>query len=66
MSNEIRHVLAIIDTATEIGCAVDGLVQGGFVESDVVLTRGTEEAGPRGVAARGAERCRRRRSPWPA
>jgi len=50
MSNEIRHVLAIIDTATEIGCALDGLVQGGFVESEVVLTRGTEEAGPRGVA----------------
>jgi hypothetical protein len=50
MSHEIRHVLAIIDTATEIGCAVDSLVQGGFVEADVVLTRGTEEAGPRGVA----------------
>jgi len=50
MSNEIRHILAIIDTATEIGCAVDGLVHGGFLEAEVELTRGTEEAGPRGVA----------------
>jgi hypothetical protein len=50
LSPDLRHVLAIIDTATEIACAVDGLVQGGFLESSVVLTRGTEEAGPRGVA----------------
>jgi hypothetical protein len=50
VSSEIRHVLAIIDTATEIGCALDDLVQGGFRESEVVLTRGTEEAGPGGIA----------------
>lgn len=50
MSLEIHHVLAIIDTATEIGCAVDGLVHAGFLESEVELTRGIEEAGPRGVA----------------
>ncbi|HET8835406.1 MAG TPA: hypothetical protein VFN08_11785 [Gemmatimonadales bacterium] len=50
MSLEIHHVLAIIDTATEIGCAVDGLVHVGFLESDVELTRGTEEAAPEGIA----------------
>jgi len=50
MSNEIHHVVAIIDTATEIGCAVDGLIHGGFRESEVELTRGTEEAAPPGVA----------------
>jgi len=50
MSLEIHHVLAIIDTATEIGCAVDGLVHVGFSESEVELTRGTEEARPGGVA----------------
>ena len=50
MSNEIHHVVAIIDTATEIGCAVDGLIHGGFGESDVELTRGIEEAAPRGIA----------------
>jgi hypothetical protein len=50
MSNEIHHVLAIIDTATEIGCAVDGLVHVGFLESEVELTRGTEEAAPGGIA----------------
>ena len=50
MSHEIRHVLAIIDTATEIGCALDGLVHDGFLESEIELTRGTEEAGPQGVA----------------
>jgi hypothetical protein len=50
MSSEISHVLAIIDTATEIGCAVDALVHAGFLEAEVELTRGTEEPGPRGVA----------------
>lgn len=50
MSLEIHHVLAIIDTATEIGCAVDGLVHVGFLESEVELTRGTEEAAPGGIA----------------
>jgi hypothetical protein len=50
MSLEIHHVLAIIDTATEIGCAVDGLVHAGFLESEVELTRGTEEASPAGVS----------------
>ena len=49
-SSEIHHVLAIIDTATEIGCALDDLVQGGFHESEVVLTRGTEDPGPGGIA----------------
>ena len=49
VSPEIRHVLAIIDTATEIGCALDDLVEGGFRESEVVLARGTEDAGPGGI-----------------
>lgn len=47
----VCHVLGIIDTATEIGCAVDGLVQGAFHESEVELSRGIEEADRGGIAA---------------
>jgi hypothetical protein len=39
-----NHVLAILDTQAQTARAVDALVHGGFLESEVDLTRGNEEA----------------------
>src|SRR5262249_35982167 len=44
------YVLAIIDTATETACAVDDLVEGGFRESEIELSRGPDEAERNGGA----------------
>jgi hypothetical protein len=39
-----NHVIAILDTQVQTACAVDALVNGGFLESEVELLRGSEEA----------------------
>ena len=39
-----NRVVAILDTQDQTACAVDALVQGGFLESEVELLRGNEEA----------------------
>src|SRR6476620_1410831 len=39
-----NHVVAILDTQVQTACAVDALVNGGFLESEVELLRGIEEA----------------------
>ena len=39
-----NHVVAILDTQDQTACAVDTLVHGGFLESEVELIRGNEEA----------------------
>lgn len=39
-----NHVVAILDTQDQTACAFDALVHGGFLESEVELIRGTEEA----------------------
>lgn len=39
-----NQVVAILDTQVQTACAVDALVNGGFLESEVELIRGSEEA----------------------
>jgi len=39
-----NRVLAILDTAQQSSCAVDGLVGGGFLESEVGVGHGPEDA----------------------
>ena len=39
-----NQVVAILDTQVQTACAVDTLVQGGFLESEVELLCGSEEA----------------------
>jgi hypothetical protein len=39
-----NHVVAILDTQDQTACAVDALVHGGFLDSEVELIRGNEEA----------------------
>jgi hypothetical protein len=39
-----NHVIGILDTQDQTACAVDGLVTGGFLESEIELLRGAEEA----------------------
>lgn len=39
-----HRVVAILDTADQTSCALDGLLGGGFLESEVELTRGIGDA----------------------
>ena len=39
-----NHVVAILDTQVQTACAIDALASGGFVETEVELLRGSEEA----------------------
>jgi hypothetical protein len=39
-----NHVVAIFDTSDQTSCALDALLGGGFLESEVDLSRGTEDA----------------------
>jgi hypothetical protein len=39
-----NHVVAILDTPDQTSCALDALLGGGFLESEIELGRGTEEA----------------------
>jgi hypothetical protein len=39
-----QHVLAILDTPDQTQCALDALLGGGFLESEVDLNRGAEDA----------------------
>jgi hypothetical protein len=39
-----NHVVGILDTQDQTACAVDGLVNGGFLESEIQIRRGAEEA----------------------
>jgi hypothetical protein len=39
-----NHVVAILDTQVQITCAVDALANGGFLESEIGLLRGSEDA----------------------
>jgi hypothetical protein len=39
-----NHVIAIFDTPDQISCALDALLSGGFLESEVHVNRGAEEA----------------------
>ena len=39
-----NHVVAILDTQDQTACAVDALVHGGFLESEVDLGHGPEDA----------------------
>jgi hypothetical protein len=39
-----NHVVAVLDTPDQTSCALDALVGGGFLESEIELRRGTEEA----------------------
>jgi hypothetical protein len=39
-----HHVLAILDTPDQTSCAVDALVNGGFLESEVHVGHGLEQA----------------------
>lgn len=39
-----NQVVAILDTQVQTACAVDALANGGFLESEVELLRGSEEA----------------------
>jgi hypothetical protein len=39
-----NHVLAILDTSDQVGCALDALLGGGFLESEVDVNRGGEDA----------------------
>jgi hypothetical protein len=39
-----NHVIGILDTQDQTACAVDGLVTGGFLESEIEIHRGAEEA----------------------
>ena len=39
-----NQVIAILDTQVQTACAVDALANGGFLESEVELLRGSEEA----------------------
>jgi hypothetical protein len=39
-----HHVIAILETADQVDCALDGLLGGGFLESEVELNRGPADA----------------------
>ncbi|HWN19698.1 MAG TPA: hypothetical protein VNO19_12345 [Gemmatimonadales bacterium] len=39
-----NQIIAILDTHHQTACAIDALVNGGFLESEVKLGRGSEEA----------------------
>ena len=52
-----NHVVAILDTQDQTARALDALVQGGFLESEVELLRGNERQTGLG-AEPGAEACR--------
>ena len=39
-----NHVVAVLDTADQTSCALDALVSGGFLESEITLSRGMEDA----------------------
>jgi hypothetical protein len=39
-----NHVIGILDTPDQTACAVDGLVTGGFLESEIEIHRGAEAA----------------------
>jgi hypothetical protein len=39
-----NHVVAVLDTPDQTSCALDALLGGGFLESEIELGRGTEEA----------------------
>jgi hypothetical protein len=39
-----NHVLGVLDTSSQVECALDGLSQRGFLESEIELNRGTEFA----------------------
>ena len=39
-----NHVVAIFDTSDQTSCALDALLGGGFLESEVDVNRGAEEA----------------------
>lgn len=39
-----HHVVAIFDTAEQTSCALDALLGGGFLEAEVDVNRGTEDA----------------------
>jgi hypothetical protein len=39
-----NHVIGILDTHDQTACAVDGLVTGGFLESEIRILRGAEDA----------------------
>jgi hypothetical protein len=39
-----NHVIGILDTEDQTACAVDRLVSGGFLESEIDILRGAEDA----------------------
>jgi hypothetical protein len=39
-----NHVVAVLDTPAQTNCALDALLGGGFLESEIEMGRGTEEA----------------------
>ena len=39
-----NHLLGVLDTSSQVECALDALSQGGFLESEIELNRGTEFA----------------------
>jgi hypothetical protein len=39
-----NRMVAVLDTADQTSCALDALVAGGFLESEIVLSRGMEDA----------------------
>lgn len=39
-----NRVVAVLDTGDQTSCALDALVAGGFLESEIALSRGVEDA----------------------
>jgi hypothetical protein len=39
-----NHIIGVLDTHDQTACALDGLVTGGFLESEIEIHRGAEEA----------------------
>jgi hypothetical protein len=39
-----NHVVALLDTSAQTQCAIDALLAGGFLESEIKMGRGAEEA----------------------
>ena len=39
-----NHLVAVLDTPDQTSCAIDALVGGGFLESEIKMGRGTEDA----------------------
>ena len=57
MQYPTHHVVAIVDTPGQTSCALDALLGGGFLEFEVDVNRGADDA-DRLAAAPAVEACR--------